>query len=124
MENTTFGELLELEREGWDSLCEGTGGAFYGRVMSEAGVMVLAHGQALTRSEVVASLHEAPGWDSYELSEQRLVEAGPGAAALVYRARARRAGQEPFEALMASVYALVEGQWRLVVYTQTPVPPS
>ena len=28
-------ELLEIEREGWDSLCDGTGADFYGRVMTD-----------------------------------------------------------------------------------------
>ncbi len=39
-------ELLTLERRGWDSLCDGTGGEFYGGPMTDDGVMVLAHGFA------------------------------------------------------------------------------
>lgn len=47
--------LLELEREGWNSLCESTGDEFYGRTMSDDAVMVLAHGEVMDRSMAVAA---------------------------------------------------------------------
>ncbi|WP_393916544.1 hypothetical protein [Halostreptopolyspora alba] len=37
-------EPLELEHRGWRPLCDGTGADFYGSLMTEDGVMVLAHG--------------------------------------------------------------------------------
>src|SRR5690606_1883724 len=62
-------ELLTLERRGWDSLCDGTGGEFYGDLMTDDGVMVLAHGFALPRDAVVASLGDAPPWAGYEIRD-------------------------------------------------------
>ena len=116
-------ELLALEHRGWDSLCDGTGAGFYGSLMTEDGVMVLAHGQAMTRDEVVQSLGQAPPWQSYEITEVRTVALESGDAALVYRGTARREGdQDEFVALMTSVYTRVDGRWRLAVYQQTPVP--
>jgi hypothetical protein len=121
-------ELLEdlegLERRGWDALCDGTGDRFYGALMTEDALMVLANGMAMTRHQVVASLRDSPTWDRYEIQPPKLVTAGKEGAALVYRARAVREGQPPFEALMTSLYVRVMGRWRLALYTQTPVGPD
>lgn len=120
--------LEDLERAGWDALCGGSGADFYGELMTTDGAMVLANGAVLTRSEVVASLRDAPAWDGYELSDLRLVTTGRDGAALVYRARARREGSPAFVAAMSSVYVRVDGRWRLALYTQTqtpvPAPPA
>jgi hypothetical protein len=118
-------ELLELEHAGWRSLCEGSGAAFYGAAMTEDAVMVLAHGFAMDRTAVAASLDGAPPWSEYAIEEPRLVSAGEDAWALVYRGRARREGEEDgFDALMSSVYVRVRDRWRLALYQQTPVPPA
>lgn len=118
----TTDELLALEHEGWRALCEGTGDRFYGELMTEDGVMVLADGSVLDREAVVASLDQAPTWDTYELSDVRRVDTGPDSAALVYTGRAVRGPEPPFLARMASTYRRAEGQWRLVLYQQTPAP--
>lgn len=116
-------ELLELEHRGWQSLCEGTGGDFYGQLMTENGVMVLAHGQVFRRQDVIDSLSEAPPWRTYEITEERMIPLSESSAALVYLGRAYREGAEPaFTALMSSVYARRGTEWALAVYQQTPVP--
>ncbi len=118
-------ELLELEHAGWRSLCEGTGAAFYGSVMTEDGVMVLAHGFTLDRAAVAASLEDAPAWSGYTIDDARVVAVGGEGRALVYRGRAWREGEEArFDALMSSVYVRDGDGWRLAVYQQTPVPQS
>ncbi|THJ68489.1 nuclear transport factor 2 family protein [Arthrobacter echini] len=114
--------LVALERAGWDALCASTGGGFYGDLMLSEGLMVLVNGAVLNRDAVVASLDQAPAWDRYELSDERLVPIGPGAAALVYGAEAYRGDEDPFEALMVSTYVLVDGSPRLALYQQTPTP--
>lgn len=119
MAELTLATLLELERAGWDALCESRGGAFYGELMSDDGLMILVNGFVLDRDAVVKSLDGAPAWDSYELSDERVVPLGTDTAALVYRAAARRDGEAPFEAIMTSVYHLVGGEPRLAVYQQT-----
>ena len=115
----TLDAMLDLERQGWDALCAQTGGDFYGALMADGGVMVLVNGFVMDREAVVASLNGAPAWDSYELSDARAVPVGEESAALVYRSTARRGEEEPFEALMTSVCALVDGAPRLALYTQT-----
>lgn len=115
-------ELLVLERRGWDALCTGMGGEFYEDRMTDDGVMVLAHGVVMNRSQVRSSLATAPPWWDYTLSDVRLVPVGPATAALVYRARATRGKDDAFEALMTSVYVLDGHRPLLALYQQTPVP--
>lgn len=116
-------ELLDLEHQGWASLCNSTGADFYGRTMTSDGVMVLAHGQVLDRQAVIDSLDEAPPWRTYEIADERLVVLGDDHAILVYTGRASRDDGEPvFTALMSSVYTRQDGVWRLALYQQTPVP--
>lgn len=119
MDSLTLDALLDLESAGWDSLCKGTGGVFYGDVMSDGGLMVLVNGYVMNREAVVSSLNEAPGWDAYEITEPQLVRVSDVAAALIYRAVAHRGDEEPFEAVMSSTYALINGRPRLVLYQQT-----
>ena len=113
-------ELRDLERRGWDALCAGTGDRFYGEIMTEDGLMVLANGQTMDRGEVVASLAASPRWTGYEISGERVVPLGAGAAALVYSALAFRGDEPPFAALMSSVYVREGVDWRLALYQQTP----
>ena len=115
--------LLDLERLGWDSLCDGTGSDFYGSLMTRDGVMVLSNGMILDRTAVVQSLRTAPAWLEYKLSDARVVGVGAEGAALVYTARAyREADEPPFLALMSSVYRHTGAGWRLALYQQTLVP--
>ncbi len=121
MDESLTTTLAALERRGWDSLCDGTGDRFYGDLMTDDGVMVLANGMLLTRDEVVASLADAPSWDGYDLDDVRCVRVRDDVAALVYRGTARRDGEEPFVAVMSSTYVRDGEGWRLALYTQTPV---
>jgi hypothetical protein len=122
MSDELYDDLVVLERAGWDALCSGDGADFYTDLMTGDALMVLAHGQVLDRTAVADSLREAPPWDGYRIDDARLVTTGDGSAALVYRATARRAGSEPFTALMTSSYVRLRERWRLALYTQTPVP--
>ncbi|MEJ1087196.1 nuclear transport factor 2 family protein [Microbacterium sp. Mu-80] len=112
-------DLLAVEREGWDALCGSTGGAFYGALMTPDAVMILVNGLVLDRDAVAASLDGAPSWDRYELSDARMIPVGGDSAALVYRARAERQAEEPFDAVMTSVYVLIDDRPRLALYQQT-----
>ncbi|WFE25211.1 nuclear transport factor 2 family protein [Solwaraspora sp. WMMD791] len=118
-------ELLDLEHQGWASLCGSTGADFYGRIMTSDGVMVLAHGQVFDRQAVTESLNEAPPWRTYDITDERLIALNGDQAILLYTGRAYREEGEPaFVALMSSVYTRQEGVWRLALYQQTPIPPQ
>ncbi|WP_431233440.1 nuclear transport factor 2 family protein [Mycolicibacterium psychrotolerans] len=113
-------ELLAIERAGWQALCESTGDRFYGDLMTDDALMVLANGSVMDRSAVTSALGQAPPWKSFELSDERVISAGADAAALVYIGTAHRDGaDEPFVGAMSSMYHRVDGTWRLVLYQQT-----
>ncbi|WP_319430863.1 nuclear transport factor 2 family protein [Mycobacterium sp. RTGN5] len=117
-----LGELLTIEHEGWQSLCECAGDRFYGDVMTDDAVMVLANGAVMDKAAVTAALGQSPPWKRFDLSEPRVIPVGPDAAALVYIGTAERDGaDEPFVGAMSSVYQRVDGRWRLALYQQTPV---
>jgi uncharacterized protein (TIGR02246 family) len=112
-------ELIELERDGWTSLCQGTAAGFYGATMTEDGLMVLANGGVMTRDDVVNALENAPPWASFAMDDIRVVRLGDDAAALVYVGTGYRDGSEPFVGAMTSVYVRRDGRWRLALYQQT-----
>ena len=122
MSDELFETLDAIERQGWDSLCDGTASDFYGKVMTSDGFMVLANGAALTRDQVVSALRDAPTWSGYQMSDVRLVTTGHDSAALVYKGTAERDGEDAFVGTMSSVYVRINGTWRLALYTQTPRP--
>jgi hypothetical protein len=116
-------ELLDLEHCGWKSLCDSTGADFYGSLMTQDAVMVLAHGFVWNRDAVVASLSDAPPWRTYEIRNPRVIGAGTDVAILVYTGVAFRAEDAPaFSGLMTSVYVRANGTWKLALYQQTPIP--
>jgi hypothetical protein len=122
MSELTLEHLLALEHRGWDALCRSEGGSFYGELMMPEAVMVLVNGMVLGRDAVAGSLNDAPPWASYTLTDTQLVPMGADIAALVSRASATRNGQdEPFTALMSSVYCSVQGSTRLALYQQTTI---
>ena len=112
-------ELLDLERAGWDSLCDGSGSEFYGGLMTPGGMMVLANGHVLSRDDVVTALADAPPWQSYDITNARTVEIGDDATALVYVGTGHRAGGD-FVGVMTSVYVRGDDGWQLALYQQTP----
>jgi ketosteroid isomerase-like protein len=113
-------DLVELERAGWRSLCESTGDRYFGDLMIDDALMVLANGAVMDRGAVIAALGQAPPWRSFEFSDARVVPAGADTAALVYICTAERDGaDEPFVGAMSSVYHRTGDGWRLALYQQT-----
>ncbi|MEV0713010.1 nuclear transport factor 2 family protein [Nocardia aurea] len=115
-------ELLEVERRGWDALCSSTGAEFYGAIMTEDAVMVLANGMIMNRDTVVSALRDAPPWRDYEIEDPRVVGVGADGRVLVYIGVAYRDGDEPaFRGVMSTTYVRHEGRWRLACYQQTVI---
>jgi hypothetical protein len=113
-------ELLELEHAGWKSLCDGSGDAFYGGVMTDDAVMVLANGMVMDRDTVTSALGESPPWARYEIEDVRLIEISEDTAALVYTGTGwRDESDEPFVGAMSSVYHRTGNGWKLALYQQS-----
>src|SRR3954454_6631796 len=122
MSNIDLDSLLELERAGWDSLCQSTGSEFYGDVMLPNALMVLANGMVMDRDTVVAALSQSPPWRTYDIDDARLIEVDADNAGLVYTGTGYRDGEEPaFVGAMASAYHRTDDGWKLALYTQTRI---
>lgn len=92
-------------------------------LMSDDGVMVLAHGQILDRQAITDLLNAAPPWRRYEIHDERIISLDDDRAILVYTGRTYRDEAEPeFTALMSSVYMRLEGVWRFALYSRLPFP--
>lgn len=115
-------ELIDLESRGWEALCDGTGADFYGRLVTDDGLMVLANGSVMNRHDVVAALKESPTWGSYSIDQPSVIRVGEDSAALVYVGTGFRDGEKPLAAVMTSVYVRHSGEWKLAVFQQTPRP--
>ena len=119
---TTTTDLLDLERAAWDALStDGAAAtAFYDDVLADDVLMLLPGGMVIDdRSTVVDSMRGA-AWQSYELSDERVVPLGADSAIVGYRATATR-NDEPYTALFNSTYVRQDGDWKLVLHQQTPV---
>lgn len=115
-------ELIDLERQAWVALSSSgdAAAAFYEQVLADDVLMLLPGGMVIRdRAQVVDSMRGAP-WDAFELADERVLELADDAAAVTYRATARRGGDD-YEALFNSTYVRVDGAWRLALHQQTPV---
>lgn len=113
-------ELLALEHAGWKSLCDGSGDTFYGGIMTDGAVMVLANGMVMDRDTVTAALGQSPPWARYDIDEVRLIQISEDTAALVYTGTGWRDGSdEPFVGAMSSVYHRTGAGWKLALYQQS-----
>jgi hypothetical protein len=113
----TKDEIVALERGFWDAAGDG---AFYREHFLDEGRCVFSMG-VLDKDTTIKAVVQAAPWEDVALDATVLVELAPQVVALVYSARARREGQEPYEARISSVYVHRDGGWRLAVHQQTPV---
>lgn len=116
---------LELEHDGWRALCGSSAADFYGAIMRQDALMVLANGQTMTRDQVVEALSQAPPWASYEISDERTVELGDDTVVLTYVGTGHRDEGTAFRGVMSSVYERDDSSdagWTLVLYQQTEIP--
>ena len=114
-------ELIELERRGWEALAAGAQEAtrFYGDVLDREVAMLFPGGMALTdREQILQSMGGAP-WASFALEDPRVLWLTPDCGAVVYGVVAVREGVT-YSALVSSIYARRDGDWKLAFHQQTP----
>ena len=109
--------LLAIER----ALGGGTGDAYREHLTDDA--VVVVPGAAIDREQCAYAIDATPGWDEFEITDERVIELSQDSALITYRWRSRR-GDETYEALMSSVYVKQpDGNWKLALHQQTPVEP-
>jgi hypothetical protein len=111
-------EIEELERRGWAALSGPNGAAFYQDAMADDGFMVFP-GMVMDKAIAIATIREVQPWSTFELSDVRTAT-DENAALVTYKARAQRAGEPEFEAVMSSVYVRRGGRWLLLLHQQSP----
>jgi hypothetical protein len=72
------------------------------------------------RDEVLASLRDAPRWDSVEMSGQTTVEPADNLKVIGYQAVATRGGTRPYAATCLSTYRRSDQVWLMTSHQQTP----
>jgi hypothetical protein len=107
--------LWERERRFW------TGGEEYYRRNLASEVLMVFPDLVLDRDGTIEAIAAAPRWMSVTFEQQRFVPLSDDAAAIHYRALARREDEPlPYQALATSVYVRRDGEWLLAIHQQTP----
>ena len=110
-------QLLQIER----TLGGGRGDDYREHLTDDA--VVVVPGAAIDREQTAFAIDATPGWDEFEISQERVVRLTGDSAVLTYRWSSRR-GDETYEALMSSVYVRQPDEtWKLALHQQTPVSP-
>lgn len=115
---TLRSQLIDIEEQFW------TGDAdFYRSNLAADSLMVFPPpAGVLDRQATIDSIAAAPRWRDVAIEHPHIVELGSDAAAITYRARARREGAgEEYNALASSVYVKRNGSWKLALHQQTPI---
>ena len=117
-------ELLDLERAGWQSLCESTGSDHYGGLMTDSGRMVLANGAVMSRDDVIDALQDAAPWSSFSIDDPEATALSDDVAAIIYTGTGHRGDGDDFIGVMTSVYVRRASRWKLALDQQTATPRS
>ena len=119
---TVPNDLLELERAMWRAMVAGPEAAvaFYDEGLAEKVLMLFPGGMVIDDRQQVVDSMRSVGWDSYELSEERVFDLGENSAVVAYRGVARRGGADDYEALFNSTYVRRGDSWVLALHQQTP----
>ena len=112
-------ELLVLEKGFWQAA--GNRDAYAAHLADDSVHIFPGWGVTSDNERVLRAVESVEPWESFEIQEPTLLELGDGAVALVYTARAHRAGQDEYVAAMTSVYRETRDGWKLVIHQQTPL---
>ena len=109
--------LLQIERTPGG----GDGDAYRAHLTDDA--VVVVPGAAIGREQCAQAIDATPGWDEFTISDEKLVELGPGTVLLNYRWKSHRE-RFTYESLMSSVYVeQPDGGWKMAFHQQTPITP-
>ena len=78
-------------------------------------------GMVLTKPQTLESMANEFRWTAVSFTARRLARLTQDAVALVYHASGSRHGEEePYSALVVSVYVWRDGDWKLALHQQSP----
>jgi len=111
--------LVALEREGWEALASGRGGAYYGQHLADNALMAFSFG-VMSRDAAIEAMESAPPWSTFEITDPQVVELTQDSGVVVYEAVAQRQGEERYSAVISSTFVRQDGTWKLAFHQQTP----
>jgi hypothetical protein len=111
--------LIEVEREGWTALTTAEGGAYYRAHLAANALMAFPFG-VIDREQAIEAMESAPPWAEFEMRDPRVVALTGASGVVVYSVVARRAGEEPYSAVVSSTFVREGGGWKLAFHQQTP----
>jgi hypothetical protein len=112
------GELIQIERRGWEALCSHDAEAYYREHMAEDALMAFPFG-VMDKDEALRAMASAEPWSRYEMEDPRVIPLGSDAGVVVYSVTAQRDGQDPFRAVLSSTFVRREGDWKLAFHQQS-----
>jgi hypothetical protein len=116
---STLEQLLTLEEGFWRAA--GKRDAYVVHLADDAVHVFPGWGATTDNERVLQAVESVEPWETFSIDDPTFVHLGAGAAALVYTAHARRAGQDEYVAAMTSVYRHGGDGWELVIHQQTPL---
>jgi hypothetical protein len=109
-------ELLEAEGEFWRAAGDRER---YATNLAADAIHVFPGWGVAKREAVLSGVAEAEPWTTFSIEDPELLILSDESAALVYRARAQRGNEPPYEAAITSVYRRCDGSWKLALHQQT-----
>ena len=117
-------ELIKLEEESWQTLSSKEAGAaqkFYNSLLTDDAVMVFPGGMLIEGKAKILESFAAQPWKSFRFEGQHVVKLSENVGAVVYKVTAQRGGNDPYTALISSVYTRDGDRWKLALHQQTPL---
>lgn len=116
-------ELIEREQQVWQVLSTSRDAAVehLADTLASEAVMVFPGGMRLSGRDAILDAIDAQPWSAFELSGVQQIPLSDDARALIYQVHAHRGGEDPYRALISSVWIHEAGDWKLALHQQTPV---
>ena len=111
-------ELLEVEEEFWQAAGDRER---YATNLAADAIHVFPGWGVAEREAVLCGVAEAEPWKTFSIDDPDVLILSDESAALVYRTRAQRVNEPPYEAAITSVYRRCDGSWKLALHQQTPL---
>ena len=117
-------ELTNLEEKSWQALAsaeEGAARKFYSDLLTDDTMVVFPGGVRIKGKAKILESFAAQPWETFQFEDQHVLELLEKVVAVVYQVTARREGNDPYTALISSVYTHDGDRWKLALHQQTPV---
>ncbi len=108
--------ILEIEEGFW---LKGSKG-YYTEHMASSGLCILPPGEIRTRGQAIEGVEETGPWDQVKRADTQVMRHDDDSATAIYKARASRDGLV-YDAVVATTYRRIDGEWKAVLHHQTPV---